>query len=222
MRSLGFLIPGLLVLMGASNAAEWAVGKDSRIEVVYITAADCVYCKSWRYTRAGDWARFSRTPAASHVALVTVDKTTLRNFITREHYPAAYGHLFDLAPQFGNVVPAWWVLLDGKPVTRRVGEGNWATGIEPMLEQLVAAKSSGGGLVVHNAPPIRKPMVPANVADVNNVPYLSARGKESYRRFLVSGLPRAFALSPDGTYSWKSGRRRYGQEGAGLLQFPCI
>jgi hypothetical protein len=198
-----------IVLMAASgplHAADLTVRKESRIDIVYITAADCVNCKSWRYMRNGDWARFSDTSAAQQVNLITIDKTTLRNRIERSHYPAEYAHLFDVAPQFGNTVPAWWIVLDGKPVARRVGESNWKKGIEPVLEKLAAARQNGGGLVVHEtARPPKPTTVPESVVDADNVPYLSASGRESYRKFLASTLPRAFALSPDGAFSWRSG-----------------
>jgi len=131
-----------------------------------------------------------------------------------------------LAPQFGNTLPAWWVVLDGKPVTRRAGENNWKTGIEPILEKLADAKLNGGGVVVHSAPSFPRLPVPESVADAESVPYLSGHGKESYRKFLASSMPRAFALSPDGAYSWRSGgtdpaKRAVDGCNAFAVDFPC-
>lgn len=42
----------------------------------------------------------------------------------------------------------------------------------------------------------------AAVGDTNAVPYLSAPGREQYRKFLTKSQPRAFALSSSGAWSW--------------------
>jgi hypothetical protein len=44
-----------------------------------------------------------------------------------------------------------------------------------------------------------------DIEDVDAVPYLSASGREGYRRFLWLAPPRAFALSPDGYYAYRRG-----------------
>lgn len=208
-------MPGLLALALAAACAGTAaaapgrdvpVKADSRIEVVYLTAKDCVYCRSWRYTMAGDWGRFSETQTGRNVQLVTVDKVTLRNKMKRDFYPADYAHLYDQAPEFGNAIPAWWVVVDGQPVTRRMGENRWKPDLETLLDKLVAAKLAGGGKVAYAPPPVARPkQVPTSVEDADHVPYLSGRGKEAYRRYLKSETPRAFAISPDGATGWFSG-----------------
>lgn len=198
----------LIGTVGPAAALDVPVKRDSRIEVVYITAKDCIYCRSWRYTMAGDWGRFSETPAGRSVQLVTVDKVTLRNKVKREHYPTGYGHLYDLSPEFGNSVPAWWVVVDGQPVTRRMGENRWKPDLEPLLEKLVAAKLAGGATVAYAPTPVRRlGRIPTSVEDADHVPYLSGRGKESYRRYLKADSPRAFAVSPDGAHGWFSGNQ---------------
>jgi hypothetical protein len=42
----------------------------------------------------------------------------------------------------------------------------------------------------------------ASVDDVNAVPYLQQGGREAYRNFLTKSLPRAFAVSSTGAWSW--------------------
>lgn len=42
----------------------------------------------------------------------------------------------------------------------------------------------------------------AAIDDVTAVPYLSESGREGYRKFLTRSTPRAFAIAPDGTWSW--------------------
>lgn len=45
----------------------------------------------------------------------------------------------------------------------------------------------------------------ASVLDVTAVPYLDEAGRASYRTWLGSNLPRAFAVAPDGKLGWVSG-----------------
>jgi hypothetical protein len=203
-RWLVFLLTSVSLLLSTNvNSADIAVRGDSRIDVIYISAADCVNCKSWRYMRGGDWARFSETESAKSITLVTVDKVSIRNLMKREFYPKEYGFLFDKSSQFGNNIPAWWVMVDGEPVIRRVGEDRWKVDIEPALEKLVAAKRRNGGTVpTFTAIPPKPAFVPTDIADADRVPYLTAKAKEAYRRFLTTKTPRAFALSPDGSYAW--------------------
>jgi hypothetical protein len=217
---------GTQVLAAAPPAIPLQVRADSRIEVVYLTAPDCVYCKSWRHMRTGDWTRYSESPTGRDVKLVTVEKQTLRMPIEKRHYPAEYAQLHEKAPQFGNVVPAWWVVLDGVPVMRRVGEGRWREEVEPVLDQLVKAKQSGGALVKYT-PPYRP--LPAKLsdspADVASVPYLGDGARKAYAEFLKRASPRAFALSADGAYGWRSGgddpARKALENCGSRSEYPC-
>jgi hypothetical protein len=42
----------------------------------------------------------------------------------------------------------------------------------------------------------------ASVDNVEAVPYLKDGGRDAYRTFLTKSLPRAFAVSPGGAWSW--------------------
>jgi hypothetical protein len=201
-RLLFFCIFALVCAVGA-NAETVEVRSTSTIEIVYITAGDCVYCRSWRYMQAGGWARFEQRAEAKHVNLVSVDKGVLRNSMKLDYYPERYRNLYELSPRFGNIVPAWWILLDGKPVLRKVGETGWDTVIEPAIIELVAAKMEGGGTLAgfHNATS-DVPAVTSDVQDSTSVPFINDRGRENYKRFLSRKSPRAFAISRDGSWGW--------------------
>ncbi len=193
-------------LTGAATAAPVTVRADSRIEVVFLTAPDCVYCKSWRHMRAGDWPRFSESESGRQVQLVTAQKPTLREKVQGSHYPEGYARLHALAPQFGNFVPAWWLLVDGVPVTRRAGETRWRQDLEPVVERFARAKLAGGGVVDYTSRARARPaMLAQTPADLSRLPYLGDNGRQAYDRFLQASQPRAFALSPDGSFAWNSG-----------------
>ncbi len=129
------------------HAGTMDVKPDSRIEIVYIHANDCPYCRSWRYTLNGGWKRFSQKPEAKYVNLITVDKGFLRYPLKENDYPEGYRHLYKIAPNFGKGVPAWWVLVDGQPILRNGGERNWDTTVEPTIIDLVTKKLAGGGTI---------------------------------------------------------------------------
>jgi hypothetical protein len=42
----------------------------------------------------------------------------------------------------------------------------------------------------------------AAVDNIDAIPYLTKKGREEYRSFLNKSLPRAFAISPTGAWSW--------------------
>lgn len=193
-----------LACAGVANAQPLEVRSNSTIEIVYITAADCVYCRSWRYMRTGGWTRFEQKAEAKYVNLVSVDKGVLNNPMKSDYYPEQYRNLYQLSPRFGNLIPAWWLLLDGKPVLRKVGETGWDTVIEPAIIKLVAVKIAGGGTVsdFRNAAAADVPMITGDVQDTMAVPYINDRGRDGYRKFLSRKSPRAFAISQDGSWAW--------------------
>jgi dienelactone hydrolase len=57
---------------------------------------------------------------------------------------------------------------------------------------------------IYSLPPeMRAPKTDyASIGDINAVPYLAKRGRDEYRNFLTKSLPRAFALSATGAWSW--------------------
>ena len=145
--SLVFLLALLVVPL--AHAGDIDVKPDSRIEVIYFTAPDCAYCRSWKLFT---WKPFSDTPPAKHVTLITVDKGGLRYKIGKSDYPKEYRHLYEQEPSLGNRVPAFWVLVDGKPIVSSIGETSWGTTIEPAIIDLVTKKLAGGGTVSSLAP----------------------------------------------------------------------
>jgi len=48
---------------------------------------------------------------------------------------------------------------------------------------------------------------------VDAVPYLRAKGREAYAKFLTSEKPRAFALAPNGAWAWSTVGNRYAKSG---------
>jgi hypothetical protein len=47
----------------------------------------------------------------------------------------------------------------------------------------------------------------ANLEDVGSVPLVNDKGREGYKEFLESDVPRAFAIAANGAWAWVGGNR---------------
>lgn len=74
------------------------------------------------------------------------------------------------------------------------------------VRELAAAIAGGLGI---NARPVAGF---AAVESVDAVPYLRARGREGYAKFLASEKPRAFAVAPNGAWAFSTVGNRYGKK----------
>jgi len=86
--------------------------------------------------------------------------------------------------------------------------------LEQMQRQSLLARQRAPAPAVHGLAPAAAPAMPAVPAsgfaqldDIDAIPYLNDRGRQVYRDWLQMPAPRAFALSPDGHYSFTSGLR---------------
>ena len=147
MRMMVCLLALMVGWIMSVSAGDLVVKPDSSIEVVYISAKDCSYCRSWRYTINGGWDNFSKQPEAKHVSLVTVDKGFRRHGIEVKDYPDGYQHLYEMNMSLGRLVPAFWVLVDRQPVLGIAGEKRWDTDVVPVIIDLVSKKLAGGGTI---------------------------------------------------------------------------
>ena len=130
------------LMADVAGADDVIVTPSSKIEVIYFASQECPYCIEWQvYT----WRAFKKTAVAQHVAWVVIEKGSLYNKISKRDYPREHQWMFDQAPTLGNVVPAWWLIVDGKPVHSGVGEHQWLTVIEPTIVRLVGEKLAAGG-----------------------------------------------------------------------------
>ena len=148
-RTAGWAALAMALLFCASAVgAPVKVTRNSEVSLLYVTAPDCPYCRSWRHLRAGGWSLFQEKPQSKKVQLIEIQKQSLHDRIDASHYPAQYRHVYEQAPKFGNRIPAWILLVDGKPVLRVTGEGNWARQLEPVIIRLVDAISRGNETTV--------------------------------------------------------------------------
>jgi dienelactone hydrolase len=61
------------------------------------------------------------------------------------------------------------------------------------------------GVPIPTAAGVAPPTDFAPLADVERVPHVKDAGRDGYRGFLSADVPRAFALSPNGSWAWRSG-----------------
>ncbi|GEM_PF-7018383 len=229
------LMLGLLAVAAAARAGlPWqdearVTGAGSEVQVVYLTSPDCVYCRSWRYLRNGGWARAQANGLAARIMLTEVSKRTLREGIRADHYPEALRGLYAQNPSLGNAIPAWWVLVDGRPVYGAVGETDWDSAIEPLLQDLLKAKTAGGGRVAIKRPALNARWDAAARAGQPLSPDLLPMSHDALRKAVLAYRdlpgPKAMALSEDGEPYYQSGAadidKRVLTRCASLTAFRC-
>jgi hypothetical protein len=133
MRSLAFL--ALLL----ASAAALAGGK---VEVIYLGADDCPYCRHWEAARMPE---LLASPEGKAAVFHAVHGETLRKPIEAKHYPA---DLKWVAEQIGpsRGVPRFLLVVDGKVTHSVYGTEAYQQVFLPALRRAVAnAGPTGGG-----------------------------------------------------------------------------
>jgi hypothetical protein len=195
-------------MSGAAVAKDIVVRPGAEVRVVYIGAPDCPPCRSWRYTRAGGWWRAEYSGLSKTFGLTEVKKSSLRDAIRQDHFPDDLQFIHAQRPTFGNVVPAWLVLLDGVVVYGAVGEQRWDSRMEPLLTQIGHIKAAGGTVTTPRSSvpnPEFKPLPAGTAVSAAAMPFLDERISKGWSDYLVRENPKAFAIAADGAWAARGG-----------------
>lgn len=125
----------LSVLMFLFASTTFAQAK--AIEVFYLGAPDCPYCRQWESrTRAG----FLASPEGKAVTYVEVRGETLRQPIEARHYPPKYRWVHD---QIGDShgVPRFLLAVDGKVRHSAFGTDGFEKVFLPALRRILAERA---------------------------------------------------------------------------------
>ena len=126
------LMLSLLLFVAAGTASAQA-----GIEVFYLGAPDCPYCRKWEsQTRPG----FLASPEGKAVTYVEIRGETLRQPIVARHYPAQYRWVYE---QVGDSrgVPRFLLAVDGKVVLSAFGTDGFEKVFLPALKKVLARRS---------------------------------------------------------------------------------
>ena len=128
-RRLGLMLAAPLLALSFGAAAQ-----TPRIEVFYLSAPDCPYCRHWEsQTRPG----FLASPEGKAVRYVEIHGETLRQPIEERHYPPEHRWVFQqIGPSRG--VPRFLLAIDGKVVLSAYGTGGYTTKFLPALKEALA------------------------------------------------------------------------------------
>jgi hypothetical protein len=118
-------------------AAGAALGQGKGLEVFYLGAPDCPYCRQWESrTRPG----FLASPEGKAVKFVEIRGETLRQPIEARHYPPAYRWVFEqVGPSRG--VPRFLLAEDGKVVHTAFGTDGFERVFLPALKKALLRRS---------------------------------------------------------------------------------
>jgi hypothetical protein len=129
------LLAALLLLAGAVAHAT------GRVEVVYLGANDCPFCRHWEASRKPE---LLASPEGKAAIYHEVHGDTLRRPIETRHYPNELKWLGEhLGPQRG--VPRFVLVVDGKVTLNVIGTEAYQKAFLPALQRAVATQVSTGG-----------------------------------------------------------------------------
>ena len=122
----------LLLFVAAGTASA-----QTRIEVFYLGAPDCPFCRQWESrTRPG----FLASPEGKAVTYIEIHGETLRQPIEARHYPREYQWVFEqVGPSRG--VPRFLLAEDGKVVHSAFGTDGFERVFLPALKKVLARRS---------------------------------------------------------------------------------
>ena len=125
----------LTLLLFLATGAAMAQAK--AIEVFYLGAPDCPYCRQWESrTRAG----FLASPEGKAVTYIEIRGETLRQPIEARHYPPKYKWVYD---QVGDSrgVPRFLLAVDGQVRHSAFGTDGFEKVFLPALRRILAQRA---------------------------------------------------------------------------------
>lgn len=127
---------GLLGILIAATSLADAPPANDRLEVFYLSAADCPYCAHWE---SQSRAAFLASPEGKAVRFVEIRGRTLREPIEARHYPPEHRWVFaQIGPSRG--VPRFLLAVNGRIVANAYGTGGFTTQFRPALREAVARR----------------------------------------------------------------------------------
>ena len=115
-----------------------AVRQDSRLQMFYLSAPDCSYCRQWESRARVELLSWS---AGKALGIVEIRGETLRLPITAQHYPPEYRWVYEqIGPSRG--VPRFLLAVDGRVVLSAFGTARYDEVFLPALKGVVARRAS--------------------------------------------------------------------------------
>ena len=114
------------------------VKPDSRLEVFYLGAPDCPYCREWERTERDDLIVWT---AGRGIGFAEILGETLRLPITERHYPPRYRWVYEqVGPSRG--VPRFLLAVDGHVILSAYGTNRYKELFFPALVKAAARRAN--------------------------------------------------------------------------------
>lgn len=130
-------MPRLTLALLLFLSAGAALAQAKAVEVFYLGAPDCPYCRQWESrTRPG----FLASPEGKAVSYVEIHGETLRLPIEARHYPARYKWVYQ---QVGDSrgVPRFLLAVDGRVLHSAFGTDGFEKVLLPALRNVLARRA---------------------------------------------------------------------------------
>jgi hypothetical protein len=122
--------------------------RDSVIEVVYVSALNCSFCRGWELSNLSDGRGFRATPDWREVSFTRLRKGAAGAMLSPSFFPE---RLRPVAEQIAgdarqrallSATPSFIVLVDGHLATAALGSAAWDEHVYPALHQLVEQRAT--------------------------------------------------------------------------------
>jgi hypothetical protein len=122
--------------------------RDSVIEVVYLSALNCSFCRSWELENLSDGRGFRATPDWREVSFTRLRKAAAGATLSPSFFPE---RLRPVAEEIASdqrkrallsVTPSFIVLVDGHLAAAALGSAAWDQRIYPILQELVEQRAT--------------------------------------------------------------------------------
>ena|SRR5882672_2477309 len=129
---------GVLGIILALASPPRAQADSGQIEVFYLSAPDCPYCRIWEFRSR---AALLESPEGKAIRFINIRGETLREPIEARHYPPEHLWVFEkIGPSRG--VPRFLLAIDGKIVFNAFGTDGYSKYFLPRLKEEVARRQA--------------------------------------------------------------------------------
>lgn len=129
-------IAAALVAPAAAAQRSVEITPESRVQVVYIAADNCGFCRDWDWA-GGPRERFLASETARAVEFREVRRPYYQQRLTAQAFPGNLAWVWDRV-EVPAGTPSWVVAVDGNPVLVSTGLDRWEASVLPQIELLVA------------------------------------------------------------------------------------
>lgn len=115
----------------------------ARVDLVFYTAEDCVWCKRWKDSGKADAVKWAAT---ARFGYHEIEKPRIRDPYAAAHFGAAAAFAWQqlqAEKRYNFMIPRWMVFADGRKVIEGAGLYDWGR-VSRFLGEVIDARDAPG------------------------------------------------------------------------------